>query len=152
MTTHKTWRIYLDTCSLQRPLDSKSQIRIAIEAEAILGVIALCEAGDVELISSEVLAFEMIRNPLMQRREYALAVLSKSSRFVVLDKSIESRAREFHRLGMKPLDALHLASSEAAKADYFCTCDDRFLKKAKAVQDLKTKAVSPVELIREIEQ
>ena len=26
-------RIYLDTCSLQRPLDSKTQIRIILEAE-----------------------------------------------------------------------------------------------------------------------
>jgi hypothetical protein len=51
-------KIYLDACSLQRPLDNKSQIRVALEAEAILGVLALCEAGDLELISSEVLVFE----------------------------------------------------------------------------------------------
>ncbi|NCR73622.1 MAG: nucleic acid-binding protein, partial [Microcystis aeruginosa LG13-12] len=28
-------------CSLQRPLDTKTQIRVAVEAEAILNVIAL---------------------------------------------------------------------------------------------------------------
>ena len=145
-------KIYLDTCSLQRPLDSKTQIRIALEAEAILGVIALCEAGDIELISSEVLVFEVERNPRMERKEYALAVLSKAKSFIVLDEHIESRAREFNRLGMKPLDALHLASAEAAGADYFCTCDDRFLKRAKAVQDLKTRVVSPIALIGEMEQ
>ena len=55
-------------------------------------------------------------------------------------------------MGIKPLDALHLASAEEAQAVYFCTCDDKFLNRAKAVNDLKTKAVSPVELIEEIEK
>lgn len=50
------------------------------------------------------------------------------------------------------LDALHLALAEAAGEDYFCTCDDKFLKKAKAMTDLKTKAVSPIELGEVIEQ
>jgi hypothetical protein len=27
-------RVYLDMCSIQRPLDTKSQVRIAVEAEA----------------------------------------------------------------------------------------------------------------------
>jgi predicted nucleic acid-binding protein len=51
-----------------------------------------------------------------------------------------------------PLDALHLASAEAAQVDYFCTCDDRLLKKAKTVHDLKTVVVSPIELAEELEK
>lgn len=47
-------KIYLDTCSLQRPLDDKSQVRIQLEAEAILAVLTLCKDGDVEIVSSEV--------------------------------------------------------------------------------------------------
>jgi len=50
------------------------------------------------------------------------------------------------------LDALHLASAEIGHADYFCTCDDKLLKKAVSMQDLKTRFVSPIELIKEIEQ
>jgi len=117
-----------------------------------LGVLTLCETGEVELISSEALVFEVARNPHTQRKEYALAVLSKASSFITLNEHVEGRAREFNSLGMKPLDALHLASAEAAGADFFCTCDDRFLKMAKAVKDLGTTVVSPVELITEIEQ
>ena len=94
-------RIYLDMCSIQRPLDTKTQPRIAVEAEAILGVLMLCEAGQVELMTS---------------------------------------------------DALHLASAVQAKADYFCTCDDRFLKRAKAVDTGQTKVVSPLELITVVTQ
>jgi hypothetical protein len=32
-------KIYLDTCSLQRPLDSKSHIRIVLEVEREIGLV-----------------------------------------------------------------------------------------------------------------
>ena len=35
-------------CSLQRPLDTKTHLRISVEAEAILGVLALCESGEAD--------------------------------------------------------------------------------------------------------
>jgi hypothetical protein len=60
-------KIYLDSCSLQRPLDNRNQIRIALEC------------------------------------------------------------------------------------DYFFTCDDRFLRRAEEVIDLQTTAVSPLELVEELE-
>ena len=144
-------KIYLDTCSLQRPLDSKTQIRINLEAEAILGVIGLCENGEIELLSSDVLHYEISRNPNVMRREFGLEVLSKADTFVPLNESVEQRAKTFGQVGIKPLDALHLASAEEAEADYFCTCDDKFLRKAKAISDLKVKAVSPLELIEVLE-
>ena len=145
-------RIYLDMCSIQRPLDTKTQPRIAVEAEAILGVLVLCEAGHVELMASDALGFELERNPHPVRKEYALKVLSKAAVFVHTDSQIEERARTFLAEGVKPVDALHLASAVEAKADYFCTCDDRFLKRAKAVDTGQTKVVSPLELITEVTQ
>jgi len=48
-------RIYLDACSLQRPLDDRTQPRINVEAEAILTILNLVESGDLELLSSEAL-------------------------------------------------------------------------------------------------
>ena len=145
-------RIYLDMCSIQRPLDTKSQPRIAVEAEAILGVLMLCEAGQVELMMSDALGFELERNPHPVRKEYALKVLSNAAVFVHTESQIEERARAFLAEGIKPVDALHLASAVEAKADYFCTCDDRFLKQAKAVDTGQTKVVSPLELITEVTQ
>ena len=65
---------------------------------------------------------------------------------------IEERARELHDLGLKPLDALHLASAEAGHADFLCTCDDRFLRRAREIRGLATKVISPVELIGELER
>jgi predicted nucleic acid-binding protein len=137
-------------CSIQRPLDTKTQPRIAVEAEAILGALTLCEAAQVDLMSSDTLLFELGRNPHPVRKEYALKVLAKATVFVSTDNEVIERTRRFEAEGMKPLDALHLASAVIAKADYFCTCDDRFLRRAKAVETRQTKVVSPLELITEV--
>jgi len=145
-------KIYLDMCSIQRPLDTKTQPRIAVEAEAILGVLALCEEEQVVLMSSDTLLFELNRNPHPVRKEYALKVLAKSTSFVPTDGEVEKSARTFQAEGIKPLDALHLASAVVGNADYFCTCDDRFLRRAKAVDTGQTKVVSPLELITEVTQ
>ena len=144
-------KVYLDTCSIQRPLDNKTQMRIVLEADAMLGIINLCNDGYIELVSSDVLLYEVKRNPKIMRREFGLDVLSNATEFINLDAVIEQQAKQFEKTGIKPLDALHLASAEKAGADYFCTCDDRFLKKAKRIVSLQTKAVTPLELIQELE-
>ena len=139
-------------CSIQRPLDTKTHPRIAVEAEAILGVLTLCKVGQVELMTSDTLVFEMERNPHPVRKMYAIEVLAKARGVSSTDNQVETRARTFQAEGIKPIDALHLASAVEAKADYFCTCDDRFLKRAKAVDTGQTKVVSPLELIAEVTQ
>lgn len=144
-------KIYLDTCSLQRPLDNRAQLRISLEAEAVLGLVGILEAGEVELVSSDALLFETRRNPQAERREYALALLDKADSFVKLDEAVEKQARDFEAFGLKPLDALHLASAEVAGADYFCTTDDGLLGRGKRLGGLTTRVVSPVELIEELE-
>jgi predicted nucleic acid-binding protein len=79
-----------------------------------------------------------------------LEVLAKAKVFVHTDSQMEERARTFLAQGIRPVDPLHLASAVKARADYFCTCDDRFLKRAKAVDTGHTKVVSPLELIAEV--
>lgn len=143
-------RIYLDICSIQRPLDTKSQVRIAVEAEAILGILALCELRQLDLVSSDTLVFEAERNPHPVRKRYSFAVLAQAKLFVRTDAQVEERARSLHSQGIKPLDALHLASAEAALADFFCTCDDRLMKRAREAVIPPTQVVSPLELIAEV--
>ena len=63
----------------------------------------------------------------------------------------ESLARMFGALGLKPLDAFHLAFASSSKVDYFCTCDDKFLRKAKSLEGLMIKVVSPTELVMEVD-
>jgi predicted nucleic acid-binding protein len=143
-------KVYLDNCSIQRPLDSKTQIRIALESEAVLGILSLVEANKIELFSSTILEFEINRNSNQIRKEYALEVLSKAKGFVDVNPKIEKRSSEFGAFGIFALDAVHLACAEEARVDYFCTCDDDLLKRAKRIQDLKVKVVSPLDLVKEI--
>ncbi|MCE2450345.1 MAG: PIN domain-containing protein [Candidatus Latescibacteria bacterium] len=145
-------RVYLDTCSIQRPLDDKSQLRNRLEAEAILSILDLVRTGRIELMSSDVLTFEIMRNPHPVRRAFALETILAASICVQHAKTVARRAKELHQTGIAALDSLHLASAEAGEADLFCTCDDLFLRKAKRAVKGKTKAVSPLELAEEIEK
>lgn len=137
-------------CSLQRPLDAKTQVRVAVEAEAILSLITLWESGEIELVSSSAMLFEAEQMPLSTKKIYVLEVLSKANLFVPRSQSVEGRAKGFVELGIRPLDALHLASAIEARSDYFCTCDDRFLRRAKQAETAPTKVVSVLELVTEI--
>lgn len=144
-------RVYFDCCSLQRPFDDKSQPRIAVEAEAVLAILALCESDHLKLISSEVLLFELGRIPDQARRDDALAILKVAKETIWLTPELDSLARRLRESGLKPLDALHLASACISKVDYFCTCDDTFLRKAKSFDGLDTTVVSPTELVMELD-
>jgi len=137
-------KIYLDICAIQRPLDSYTQIRIALEAEAVLGILALCNEGKLELVSSDVLVYETEQNPLPIRQEHGYAVLAKAKTVIKMTNEVKIRSAELSNIGLKPIDSF-------IKVDYFCTCDDRLMKASKRANDLQVKVVSPIELIQEIE-
>jgi hypothetical protein len=86
--------IYLGTCAIQRrPFDDQSQIRIALESEAVLRAIQLVEQGDLDLLSSETLLIETDQNPYARRRRFAQSLLSLAARFIQTDSQIESCAQ-----------------------------------------------------------
>jgi predicted nucleic acid-binding protein len=145
-------KIYLDLCAIQRPLDTPNQVRIALEAEAVLGIIRFSDVEEVELLSSEALLYEGEQSALPIRKEHTRAVLAKARSFVIATEKERLRAENLIKFGIKPLDALHLALAEAGNADYFCTCDDKLLQHAKRVEDLMVKVVNPVDLVQEIEK
>jgi predicted nucleic acid-binding protein len=145
-------KIYLDLCAIQRPLDTSSQVRIALEAEAVLGIIKFFEGEQVELVSSEALVYEGEQSALPIRKEHTRAVLAKAKSIVQLTEKEQLRAANLLTFGIKPLDALHLALAELAKADYFCTCDDKLLQTSMRVPDLMVKVVDPVDPVQEIEK
>ncbi|HYN78699.1 MAG TPA: PIN domain-containing protein, partial [Lamprocystis sp. (in: g-proteobacteria)] len=122
------------------------------ETEAILGVLAWCEADHAQLLSSVALRYELNHNPHSMRKAFPEETLSKSVLAIAASNAAQERARGYSAGGIKALDALHLACAIAACADYFWTCDDRFLRRAKQVATGATRAVTPLELIRLIGQ
>ena len=144
-------RIYLDMCCLQRPMDDRTHIRIHMEAEAILGVLAWCEAGEAELLNSVALKYEVDHNPHPARKAFAQETLLKCKQTVQASDLVERRGRLYCDNGLKVLDALHLPCAVETQANYFCTCDDRFYRRAKQLDTSQTRVVSPLELIEVIE-
>jgi predicted nucleic acid-binding protein len=145
-------KIYLDLCAIQRPLDTPSQVRIVLEAEAVLGIITFCDSGQAELVSSEALFYEGEQSPLPIRQEHTRSVLVKAKSSVNSGEKERVRAATLITFGLRPLDALHLALAEAGNADYFCTCDDKLLRNARRVKDLAVRVINPVDLVQEIEK
>ena len=145
-------KIYLDLCAIQRPLDTPDHVRIVLESEAVLGIIAFCDNEQIELLSSEALLYEGEQSSLPTRKEHTLAILEKAKSIINVAKKETLRAEKIISFGLKPLDALHLALAETGKADYFCTCDDKLLRNVKKVEDLMVKVINPVDLIQEIEK
>jgi predicted nucleic acid-binding protein len=104
----------------------------------------------VYLVASEILQFEIERIPDTIRRAHAYEALSKARVYIDVNEPIAERARELTRSGIQPLDALHLAAAIQAKADFFCTCDDKLLRRARSLGLAEIKVVSPIDLIVEL--
>src|SRR5947208_659363 len=111
-------RVYFDACSLQRPLDDRSQPRVNLEAEAVLTLLRLVEDGQLELVSSEVLEFEVDRTPDAQRRAAARDILKLAGPTLRLGEDVEAAAAVLTRSGIRPVDALHLAFASWAAVEY----------------------------------
>ena len=96
-----------------------------METEAIVTVLAMIQSAEVVLLSSAVLEYENSRNPQPERRRWTTRLLQLAQTTQPLTTTIQQRAAHLEVQGLKPLDALHVACAEAARADYLLTCDDR---------------------------
>ncbi|MCB2263898.1 MAG: PIN domain-containing protein [Candidatus Thiosymbion ectosymbiont of Robbea hypermnestra] len=143
-------RIYLDSCSLQRPLDDQTQLRIRVETEAIISILAAAQAGGVVLLNSEALEYETGRIPDKQRRTEIAAVLASTNEYLEITAQVETLAIILEGHGIGPMDAVHLALASTAKVDFFATCDDRLLRKAKAVTGLGCEVISVLGVVSEV--
>lgn len=143
-------RLYLDNCCLQRPLDDQTQPRIKIETEAVFAVLAAVQVGEQSLLGSEALEYEISRIPDDTRREEVLSVLELTSERLLLTDQVENLAFKFEQSGLRSMDAIHLALASTAKADYFCTCDDKLFQKASTFSDLSCNVTTLLGLVPEV--
>jgi predicted nucleic acid-binding protein len=145
-------RIYLDLCVIQRPFDDQMQPRVRLETQALIEIVARIQTGSIELVSSTALLAEHQRNRHLLRKTAAGHVLALASEIVPIDPRIESRAELYRQSGLKEMDAVHLACAVELGVDYFCTCDDRLLRRARTVDTGLTRPVTPLELMEEVDQ
>jgi len=139
-------RVYLNTSALNRPFDDLSVPKVRADAEAILLVVAELEGRRAALVTSEYLLFEIGETPDRDRARRVASLLQLAETVVEASPQVVSRARELERLGLRGLDALHVASAEAGDAQLLITTDDRMLRRARrAGAQLRTSVVTPVE-------
>jgi predicted nucleic acid-binding protein len=141
-------RVYLDSCSFNRPFDDQSQLRIRLESEAKLEVQERIRSGRVELIWSYMMDFENSENPFKERRTRIEDWRKLATAIVESDPLIVTRAAEIHSNGLKPKDSLHLACAEKAACDRFITTDDRMLKRRLLL--LPMEIISPIDFVIEL--
>ena len=106
--------IYLDTCCFNRPFDDQNQLLIRLQTEAKLYVQDAIRQGTFSLAWSAVMDLENAVNPDIERREAIAAWRSLVAVDVDTRPDVEALAEELALLGIKPMDALHIASAIAA--------------------------------------
>lgn len=136
-------RFYLDTSVLNRVFDDQTQARIALETQALRMILQLVETGQVALVNSSVLEFEAQKNPYPARQRWVKSCLALAKIYVPMSREIIERGKELEAVGVKAVDALHVASAEAAQCNYFLACDDRLLRR----YDGKVQGLNPVSFI-----
>ena len=86
------------------------------------------------------------------RRNRVRLLLPEPNGIMKLTPGTFQRASELEGLGFKPVDAVHVAAAERAKAEVLLSCDDRLCRLAKRCQrNLHVKVANPVDWLKEIE-
>lgn len=141
-------RIYLDTSVYNRPFDDQQQPRIWLETLALSIILQMIEAGDGVLVTSSAIAYETSKNPHTERRAWVKRVSALAVEFVEVDSAIRQRATELERVGIKALDALHVACAESVSVDVLLTCDDRLIRRYTQLAKGKLNVIDPVTFVR----
>ncbi|MBL7156231.1 MAG: PIN domain-containing protein [Candidatus Pacebacteria bacterium] len=137
-------KIYLDNSALNRPFDNQSSSQIRLETVAMFFIFEFIEKGKIKLVNSSVVEYENSKNPFLERKIWISAYLANFFFYQELNLKIKERAMEMANLKISSIDSLHLSSAEAARVDYFITCDYDIIKRYKG----SLKVMNPVDFIQ----
>ena len=101
----------MDCCCLNRPNDDQTQDKIRIESDTIMAILFKCYYGSWKLTGSDVLEYEIMKTPDLNRRNKTLDLYTVKKGNITLNDTILERALGIQKYGLKSLDSLH-----------FCIC------------------------------
>jgi predicted nucleic acid-binding protein len=128
-------KVYIDLCVYNRPFDDQHQPRIVIESLEFAFILSKVIDREITTINSFVLEDENSKNPYIDRRHKISDILELALEYIDYDLNLVNRAKELEIIGIMPIDALHIACAEKAKANFFITCDDFLVRKGKSKKD-----------------
>jgi len=143
--------IYLDMNIYNRPFDDQSEVRVKLETIAVFSIMKNLRGKKYNLLWSFVLDYENSLNPSDDvKKEIFLVATVLAGKTILPDNEILIRAKWLEKKGIKPRDSLHIVCACRGGADYFITCDDDLIRKARKVI-LEMEILNPVDFVREME-
>lgn len=147
--------IYLDTNVYCRPFDNQSDDVISQETEAFSIICDKIKSGEITLISSAILKYEISLIPDIEIRQKVLESQNIATVYVEINQQLEKLFKTFTDVvNLKPRDALHLASSLIPPAEAFITCDKGIINKKDKIQTIEgcqnILIINPVEFLEVI--
>ena len=140
--------IYPDYNCFQRGFDDPSQIRIRMEALACEEIFLMAEDKRIEMVWSFMHEDETNLCPFTDRIDEVRRLSLLCERILGPEEEICSHAKSFQQLAsLASKDALHIACAFYIKADFFITCDDLLVKRARRLK-LEMTIINPIDYIR----
>jgi predicted nucleic acid-binding protein len=123
--------VYFDLNVYSRPFDDQTQAKIREETEAINIIWDQVSEGTISLVSSNILLVETKRILSTSKRVKVLGYIKLCKKHIDESGLIRQASQTIQEdCGIKPRDALHLASAIEAEVDYFITCDALVARKS----------------------
>jgi predicted nucleic acid-binding protein len=143
--------VYPDTNIYFRPFDDCTNIRIELEANAVLLFWEYVRSGSVVCLSSQLIILE-VGAASKEKRAKAMTFLQLATQHINFSPQVTRQAKRLvSELHIPPYDALHLAYAAEGKADILLTCDDDVLTKSIGIedffsrQDVSLRVQNPIE-------
>jgi predicted nucleic acid-binding protein len=112
--------------SVQHPLAGMN----TKEGAVLFDTMRFAKEGQVELGHSAMIELENAANEIAARKSFVESVMHVAAAFQNLSGDIVQRAQAIvQSYGLQALDAVHIASAEAAQVDFFITFDYTVLKR-----------------------
>jgi|SRR6266446_3886756 len=132
-------KLYLDNSFLNRPFDDPLVGMNNNEGSVLFNIIRLAKEGKLQLVRSAMIGFENAVNDIAARKSFVESVMYLVDTYQNLNDSIVRRAQTIvQEYRLQPLDAVHIASAEAAQVDFFITCDYTVLKRYQGILHIIT--------------
>jgi len=142
-------KLYLDNCCFNRPYDDQSYLSIKMEAEAKIAIQEKIKNNEMDLCWSYILDIENGNNPFIERRVEIEEWKAIAHYDTDESEAILQNMNRLIKLGLKPLDSLHISCALELDCKYFLTVDKGILKKSNLINDIII--LSPIDLILKME-
>ena len=142
-------KVYLDNCCFNRPFDDQTMLTIRLETEAKLAIQEKIKTGQLALAWSYIIDYENQANPFLERRLEIQRWKELADTFIDETEQTLTRLDQLTNLGLKPLDALHVACALASSCQYFLTVDRSILGKAARITSITL--INPINFLMDLE-